>query len=134
MGYSVATGSITRHIASVLAAVALVGAMFAVTTGVAAGHPSTTKTLTYHFTDCSGPVGVPASFDAVKQPGGAAALHLADGRGVFVIMQVVDIETGDVVLSTPGFEHNAVPTITCRGIHPVTLAEQWVTGILTSAK
>jgi hypothetical protein len=101
--------------------------------GVVAGAPSTSSLLTYHFTDCSGPAGTPTTFDAVKQPGGAAALHLVQGRAIFVAMEAVDVASGDVLFTTPGFGHNAVPTVTCRLIHPVTLTLQRVTGIITAA-
>jgi hypothetical protein len=134
MGQSLETRSITRNARSSLAMIALLGVLLAVTTGPAAAHPSNAKTLTYHFTDCSGPAGTPASFDAVKQPGGAAALHLVAGNAIFVVMKVVDAGTGATLLSVPGFDHNNVPTVTCLGIHPVTLESQWVTGILTSPR
>lgn len=49
--------------------------------GTVAAAPSAPRRLTYHFTDCSGPAGTPATIDAVKQPGEAAALHLVDGGG-----------------------------------------------------
>jgi hypothetical protein len=134
MGRYVGKRSMTRNARSSLAVAAVLAALFAVTAGPAAAQPSNAKTLTYHFTDCSGPAGTPASFDAVKQPGGAAALHLVAGNAIFVVMRVVDEETGATVLSVPGFDHNNVPTVTCLGIHPVTLESQWVTGILTSPR
>ncbi|OGO51761.1 MAG: hypothetical protein A2Z32_10245 [Chloroflexi bacterium RBG_16_69_14] len=94
--------------------------MLAVTTGPAAAHPSTPTTLTGHFTDCSGPAGTPAAFDAVKQPSGAASAHLVDGSGIFIVIAAIDVESGRTLFATPGFEHNNLPTITCRLIHPVT--------------
>ncbi len=90
------------------------------------------STLTFHFTDCSGPAGTPTTFDAVKQPGGAAALHLVQGRAIFVAVEAIDVASGDVLFTTPGFGHNGVPTVTCRLIHPVTLTLQRVTGIITA--
>lgn len=107
---------------------ALVGML--ATAPVAAAHPDTAATLTYHFTDCTGPAGTPASFDAVKQPGGAAALHLVDGSGVFIAVRAVDVESGTVLFSTPGFDHNGLPTVACRIVHPVTGALQSVIGLI----
>jgi len=120
----------TRRAAWLLVSVGLLAAMLAATAPVAAAHPSTPATLTYHFTDCSGPVGTPEWFDAVKQPGGAAALHLVDGRGIFVAVQAIDVQTGAVLFTTPGFEHNQLPTVACLLTHPVTHAKQSVIGLI----
>jgi hypothetical protein len=91
----------------------------------------TSSTITYHFTDCTGPAGTPTTFDAVKQPGGAAALHIVGGGGIFVAMEAIDLASGQVLFSTPGFEHNDHPTVRCHLLHPVTLTLQLVTGIIT---
>jgi hypothetical protein len=111
-------------LAGVLVSVFLAGAP------VAEAHPSTPDTLTYHFTDCRGPAGTPPTLDGVKQPGGAAAVHLADGRGIFVAVQATDVETGMVLFSTPGFAHNQLPTVACLLIHPVTQRLQSVVGMI----
>ncbi len=108
----------------------LAGTLTVLSVSSAAAGPSTSKTLTYHLTDCTGPAGTPTDFFAVKQPGGAAALHLVDGPGVFIAVQAVDVASGTVLFSTPGFEHNHLPTVTCLAIHPVTRTLQSVTGIL----
>ena len=79
---------------------------------------------------CSGPAGTPAAFDAVKQPGSGAALHLVDGRGIFVAVSAVDVASGAVLFSTPGFEHNRVATVACRLVHPVSGTLQAVVGML----
>lgn len=92
--------------------------------------PSTPATVTYHFTDCVGPAGTPAAFDAVKQPGSAAALHLVDGSGIFVAVSAVDVASGATLFATPGFQHNAVATVACRLIHPVSGTLQAVVGML----
>ncbi len=102
--------------------------------GVALADPATPATLTYHLTDCTGPAGTPLSFDALKQPGGAAALHLIDGGGTFVAMAAIDVATGTTLFSTPGFERNVVPTVTCSVVHPVTNTVQLVTGIITPVR
>ena len=97
----------------------------------AAAAPSTPKTLTYHFTSCTGPAGTPTTFDALKQPGGAAALHLVDENAIFVAMRAIDAETGATLFTTKGFDRNDVPTVTCQVIHPVSLRLHLVTGTIT---
>jgi hypothetical protein len=76
---------------SIIALLALVAGT-AVPAAGASADPSTPSTLTYEFTACSGPDGTPTHFEAVKQPGGAAALLLTDGSGVFIAVQAVDVE------------------------------------------
>ena len=70
------------------------------------------------------------TFDAVKQPGGAAALHVVHGRGIFIAVQATDVESGTILFSTPGFEHNRLPTVACLLVHPVTQKLQSVVGML----
>jgi hypothetical protein len=130
MGEPARVRRMTRRFVSILATAGLLAAMLAVTTGQAAAHPSTPTTLTFHFTDCSGPAGTPKTFDAVKQPGGAAALHLLDASGVFIAVRAIDVESGTTLFATPGFEHNNLPTITCQLIHPVTSTRELVTGLM----
>ena len=91
--------------------------------------PATPRTLTYLFTGCTGPAGTPVTFQAVKQPGGAASLHLTDG-GNFVVVAATDVATGDLLFATPGFEHNDLPTVTCSVINPRNGREQLVTGLI----
>jgi hypothetical protein len=131
MGESTRLRRTTRGSQSILATAGLLAALLAVTTApTAAAHPSTPTTLTYHFTDCSGPAGTPITFDAVKQPGGAAALHLLDASEIFIAVEAIDVETGTTLFSTPGFEHNNLPTITCQLVHPVTTTLESVTGFI----
>lgn len=98
--------------------------------GVARAAPSTPATLTYHFTECSGPAGTPTTFDAVKQPSEAAGLQLTNGSGTFVLVEAIDPVTGNTLFTTPGFKKNKLPTITCNLIHPVTGADVIVTGFI----
>jgi hypothetical protein len=93
--------------------------------------PASPDTLLYQFTSCTGPEGTPTSFDAVKHPGEAAALHLVDGQSIFVAMRAVDIATGTTLFQTPGFDENDVPTVTCLVVHPVTGTLAAVTGVIT---
>ena len=97
--------------------------------GAAAAAPSGPKTLTYHFTNCDGPR---AEYVGVKQAE-AAAVHLSDGSGNFVFMEAVDVTTGAVLFSTPGFVHNGLTTAVCDFTHPVTDERLRVTGLLTPA-
>jgi hypothetical protein len=64
----------------ILAVLAL-AAGAAVCPAVTFAHPPTPSTLTYEFTDRTGPAGTPTEFDAVKQPG-EARLDRADGDSV----------------------------------------------------
>lgn len=113
---------------SIIALLALVAGV-AVFAAAASADPSTPSTLTYEFTACSGPAGTPTEFDAVKQPGGAAALRLTGSSDVFVVVQAVDVETG-VLFTTPGFEQNDLSTVTCTVVNPTNDREQLVTGLL----
>jgi hypothetical protein len=117
---------------SVLAVLAL-AAGAAQCPAAASADPSTPSTLTYEFTNCTGPAGTPTQFDAVKQPGEAAALHLTDGGGVFVAMRAVDVETGAVLFATPGFDVNGLATVTCSVVNPRDGRTQLVTGLITPA-
>ena len=114
--------------------IGLLIAMLSATAAVASADPSTPATVTFHFTECSGPPATPPSFDAVKQPGSAAALHLVDGRGIFVAVQATDLDSGVILFSTPGFEHNGRPTVACLLLHPVTHDRQAVVGMLTPVR
>ena len=120
-----------RSFFAVMAAVVGVAGALPVTAAWAA--PSTPSTLTYEFTGCTGPAGTPVEFDAVKQPGEAAALHLADGSGNFIAMAATDVETGDLLFATPGFEHNDLATVTCFVVNPRNDRLQLVTGLITPA-
>jgi hypothetical protein len=115
---------------SVLAVLAL-AAGAAQSPAAASADPSTPSTLTYEFTNCTGPAGTPTEFDAVKQPGEAAALQLTDGGGVFVAMRAVDIETGAVLFATPGFDVNGLATVTCSVVNPRDGRTQLVTRLIT---
>lgn len=120
--------ALSRSFIAVLASVA--GVAGVLPAAEAWASPSTPSTLTYEFTDCIGPPGTPTEFDAVKQPGEAAALHLTDGSGNFIAMAATDVETGDVLFTTPGFQKNDLPTVTCSVINPRNGREQLVTGLI----
>jgi hypothetical protein len=94
----------------------------------ASAHPLTPSTLTYEFTACTEPA--PTQFDAVKQPGEGAALHLTDGSGVFIAVEAVDVESGAVLFTTPGFQQNDLTTVTCSVVNPRNGREQLVTGLI----
>ena len=114
---------------SIIALAALVAGV-ALPAAATSADPSTTSTLTYEFTACTGAAGTPTHFDAVKQPGGAAALHLTGGKGVFIAVQAVDVETGAVLFTTPGFKQNHLMTLTCSVENPTNGREQLVTGLI----
>jgi hypothetical protein len=105
--------------------------------GTATAEPDNEKTVLYSFTDCtSGP-----DFEAVKQFGQAAALHLSDDRGNFVAMKAVVLgdqtvngtffADGAVLFETLGFSgRNGLPTITCTNTSPVSGITLRVTGYI----
>jgi hypothetical protein len=119
---------IRRLAVAATGAVALVASLGA---GAALADPATPTTLVYTFTNCVGPTGTVPGFEAVKQPGNAAALHLTDGTGMFVVMSAVDEVTGATLFATPGFEENGLPTVACDSVHPVTHQLARVSGIIT---
>jgi hypothetical protein len=49
----------------------------------------------------------------VKQPSGAAGLQVVGFKATFVFMESIDA-AGNVEFTTPGFEHNGLPTVTCN--------------------
>jgi hypothetical protein len=107
-------------------ALVCVAALAAISLGVAQANPSNSKTLSYHFSDCSGPAGTPTSFDATKQ-GLGASFHLTSGGRDFVVVSVTDT-TGTTLLNTPGFLKNRLPTVTCESTSPVSGQPALVTG------
>lgn len=114
----------------VAVALAVAGACGALSSGAWAA-PSTPRTLTYEMTDCAGPAGTPTSLVGFKQPGGAAALHLETG-GNFVFMEAIDANTGAILFSTPGFERNGIPLVTCELVAP--LQDVIVSGLVTPTR
>jgi hypothetical protein len=99
--------------------------------GVAKADPSNDRTLTYEFTGCrdSNGAAVP-NFQAVKQPGQAAAVHLLDGRGNFLFMRAEDLD-GNLLFEVPGFTgRNGLPTITCINTSPLSGTTARVTGYI----
>ena len=98
----------------------------------ASAAPSTPTTLTYDFTGCTG--SREGTFSAVKQPSEAAGLQLTDGSATFIFMEAIDVPSGAVLFTTPGFEHNGLPTVICDLIHPTTGEELLVTGLLAPVK
>ena len=83
-----------------------------------------------HFYDCTGPAGTPTSFDAELQVRGAA-WHLTNSRQIFEAMIGFDETANTLVVLTPGFELNAVPSVTCRSVRPDSGHVFLLTGILT---
>ena len=113
-----------RPLVALLVCVGVLGAE------AASAAPSTPTTLTYVFTGCTG--ARTGTFTAVKQGSEAAGLQLTDGSGTFVFMEAIDVATGTVEFTTPGFKHNGLLTAKCD----LTLGGQEldVTGLVTPAK
>jgi hypothetical protein len=116
------TMKVTRVVCAL--ALSLTGGVGAATSAWAA--PS--SALTYTLTGCTGPL---TTFVATKQPGGAAALHLTDGSAIFVLMEAFNTDTNTWLFSTPGFQNNGLPTVTCNLTQPTTGAHLVVTGLIT---
>jgi hypothetical protein len=112
---------------------AIVAAVAMAAPWVALAAPDNARTITYSFHDCAGMPGAPAVFDAVKQPSGAAAMHVLGSNAVFIVVAAEDVETGDVLFSVPGFAHNGLPTLTCTSTHPVTGEAALITGRLVAS-
>lgn len=119
------------------ATMVFVSALAASFGGAANAHPNNDKTLTYEFTSCTSG----SAFQAAKQPGEAAALHLLDGSGIFVAMKAVALgdqtvngtfyADGTVLFETPGFSGtNRLPTITCTNTSPTSGIRSRVTGYI----
>jgi hypothetical protein len=125
---------LTWHVARFLIASALLSSVFA---GVVSAAPNTDATIVYSFTDCD----AHADFQAVKQPSGAASVHLLDGSGNFIFMKAVvlgdqgDLLDGTVLFDTPGITSgNAnVETVTCDLVSPSDGLLVRTTGVLTRA-
>jgi hypothetical protein len=117
-----------------LLASALTSALFA---GVASAAPHNDATLLYSFTNCDSH----ADFQAVKQPSGAASVHLVDGSGNFLFMSAVvlgdqgDLLDGTVLFDTRGITSGAanVETISCDVVSPLDGVLVRTTGVLTRA-
>jgi hypothetical protein len=109
--------------------------------GMASAQPDNGRTVTYEFSDCTSG----SDFEAVKQLGQAAALHLVDGSGNFVAMKSVVLgdqtidgtfyADGTVLFETPGFSgRNGLPTITCTNTSPTSGITSRVTGYIAPPK
>ena len=99
------------------------------TTMAAPGGPAGAK-VQAHFFDCTGPSGTPASFDAELQVLGGA-WHLTDSRQIFNVMIGFDETANILVVTTHGFDVNAVQAVTCRSVRATTGHVFRLTGVLT---
>ena len=84
--------------------------------------------LQLQFFDCTGPEGTPTSFDVEFQVRGSA-WHVTGTRQMFIGLIGFDETANTQVVMTPGFERNAVPTVTCRTVINGHVFR--VTGVLT---
>ena len=109
--------------------VALSGSAFGATAQAEPGGPDGAN-VQVHFYDCSGPAGTPSSFDAELQHLGGA-WHLTDSRQIFEPMVGFDETANTQAVVTPGFERNAVPSVTCRAVSVVNGHVYRLTGVLT---
>jgi hypothetical protein len=122
-----------------VAALACASAVAATTVAVAQADPSNFGTVTWTFTNCTGPAGTPTTFDAVRQEfttpndaivGMPAIFLLADGTALFNPFMVTIVDTGASGVN-PGFTHNDLLLVTCNTTSPVTGTNYIFTGFLT---
>ena len=98
---------------SFIAAASLVVALAVPATVLAEPGGPHGANLQLHMFDCTGPAGTPTSFDVEFQVNGAA-WHLTDSQQMFIALIGFDETTNTQVVLTPGFQRNAVPSVTCR--------------------
>jgi hypothetical protein len=122
-----------------LAALACVSAVAATTAAVANADPANFGTVTWTFTNCTGPAGTPTTFDAVRQEfttpndaivGMPAIFLVTDGTSLFNPFMVTILDTG-ASGTNPGFEQNNLLLVTCETTSPVTGTHYLFTGFLT---
>jgi hypothetical protein len=128
-----------KRLRPLLAALACVSAIAATTVAVAQADPSNFGTVTWTFTNCTGPAGTPMTFDAVRQefttPNGdiegmPALFLLTSGTGLFNPFMVTNLDTGGSG-TNPGFTHNNLLLVTCETTSPVSGSHYLFTGFLT---
>ena len=120
-----------RSMKSFIAAASLLVALAVAATAQAEPGGPDGANLQVHLFDCTGPAGTPTSFDAELQHPGAA-WHVTGSRQIFIGMIGFDETANTEVVSTPGFERNAVEAVTCRTFgHGDTGHVFLVTGVLT---
>lgn len=104
-------------------------ALLTATSSAAHAAPST---QTWNFDSCSGPVGTPTSFTALRAQSVGNALHLVDGGGTFVVLFSYNEDLGvySVPVVTPGMRRTAL--VQCSTIGPLLGFHLTVWGFLTS--
>ncbi len=122
-----------------LAALACVSAVAATTVAVAHADPANFGTVTWTFTNCTGPAGTPTTFDAVRQEfttptdaivGMPALFLLTSGTELFQVYQFTNLDTGASGTAN-GFTQNGLLLVTCTTTSPVTGTHYLFTGFLT---
>jgi hypothetical protein len=128
-----------KRVRPLLAVLGCFAAMAATTVAVAHADPSNFGTTTWTFTNCTGPAGTPATFDAVRQefttPTGSiegmpAIFLLTGGTSLFQPFMVTNLDTGGSGTNN-GFTHNGLLLVTCNTTSPVTGTHYLFTGFLT---
>ena len=125
-----------RHIvrrAAVAGGLAVLTGVLAVPTAAAAGaNPA--NGLTFHYFDCVGPPGTPASFDAVKSHG--YAFDVVGSNAIWSLLHVESVATGEVFVDMPApmLANQAVPTVTCLIDSPVHLELLRATGTFSPSR
>jgi len=108
-------------------------ALFLVTTLPVAAESD--QGFPFTFTDCSGPVGTPTTFEAILVLGGIAPTFLlAESSTVWVSVDTQNLTTGESLQDAKGFAVNGLDTITCRLHSPFSGHDFVVTGFFTPAR
>ena len=121
-----------------LAALACISAIAATTVAVAHADPSNSVTVTWTFTNCTGPAGTPTTFDTLRveftTPSdlivGPGLFFVTSGTALYNPFMVTNLDTGGSG-TTPGFDHNNLLLVTCNTTSPVTGTHYLFTGFLT---
>ena len=122
-----------------LVVLACVSAIAATTVAVAQADPSNFGTVTWTFTNCTGPAGTPTTFDAVREefttPTGSiegmpAIFLLTSGAELFQPFMFTNLDTGGSGTNS-GFDHNNLLLVTCNTTSPVTGTHYLFSGFLT---
>jgi hypothetical protein len=121
-----------------LVVLACVSAIAATTVAVAHADPSDSVTVTWTFTNCTGPAGTPTTFDTVRVEFttasdllvGPGLFFLTSGTELFNPFMVTIVDTG-ASGTNPGFEQNNLLLVTCETTSPVTGTHYLFTGFLT---
>jgi hypothetical protein len=104
---------------TIAVALCCASAMLGVGGAVLVAQADRAPLLQLQFYDCTGPDGTPSTLDVVHI-GGGPVLLLADGSGVFVVMESFDVTTNTLRFTTTGLDYNSLlAPVTCLVTFPL---------------